>query len=84
MKPYFTILLVTVLSACSIQQVPAQLSVDIRYNHGDYLDLQAVATAFSQSRNLRDFEQMLNDNRYRLSNLDLNNDGFIDYLRVEQ
>lgn len=47
-----------------------------------YLDLQAVAAAFAQSSNVQDFEYLLNNSSYMLSNLDLNRDGYIDYLRV--
>ena len=46
------------------------------------LDLKAVATAFGESKNLEEFEQKLNDYDSQISNLDLNNDGQVDYLRV--
>ena len=47
-----------------------------------YLDLNAVAAAFAESRTVREFEQILNSGRYMINNLDLNRDGWIDYLRV--
>lgn len=47
-----------------------------------YLDLQAVAAAFAQSSSVREFEQLLNSSRYMINNLDLNGDGYVDYLRV--
>ncbi|MGM9738399.1 MAG: hypothetical protein ACI3ZT_08325 [Candidatus Cryptobacteroides sp.] len=47
-----------------------------------YLDLQAVAAAFAQSSNIREFESLLNNSSYMISNLDLNRDGYVDYLRV--
>jgi len=47
-----------------------------------YLDLNAVAAAFAESRSVREFEQILNSSRYMINNLDLNHDGRIDYLRV--
>lgn len=47
-----------------------------------YLDLNAVAAAFAEANSPRDFEQILNSSRYMINNLDLNRDGFIDYLRV--
>ena len=47
-----------------------------------YLDLNAVAAAFADSRSVREFEQILNSSRYMINNLDLNRDGWIDYLRV--
>ncbi len=48
----------------------------------EHLNLEAVASAFGDSRDLEDFEQKLNDPELHLSNLDLNNDGYVDYLRV--
>ncbi len=53
-------------------------SHDISYN----LDLEAVATLFSNVYNLEEFERELNNPDNHLSNLDLNDDGYIDYLRV--
>ena len=47
-----------------------------------YLDLQAVAAAFAESRSVQEFERLLNSSRYMINNLDLNRDGFVDYLRV--
>ena len=47
-----------------------------------YLDLQAVAAAFAESNSVQEFERMLNSSRYMINNLDLNRDGWIDYLRV--
>ena len=47
-----------------------------------YLDLNAVAAAFAEARNVAEFEQLLNSSRYMINNLDLNRDGWIDYLRV--
>lgn len=48
----------------------------------DNLDLDAVASIFGDSENLEDFERRLNDPKNKISNLDLNEDGYIDYLRV--
>jgi hypothetical protein len=48
----------------------------------DNLDLRAVASMFGESANLQDFERRLNDPKYQISNLDLNNDDEVDYLRV--
>lgn len=48
----------------------------------DNLDLRAVASIFGDSKNLDDFEQRLNDPKQQISNLDLNNDNQVDYLRV--
>lgn len=48
----------------------------------DNLDLRAVTTVFGQSEDLEDFERRLNDPDLKISNLDLNEDGYVDYLRV--
>ena len=48
----------------------------------DNLDLRAVASLFGDSRNLQDFERRLNDPNIQISNLDLNYDNQVDYLRV--
>jgi hypothetical protein len=48
----------------------------------DNLDLRAVASIFGDSRDLEDFEQRLNDPKNQISNLDLNGDNQVDYLRV--
>jgi hypothetical protein len=52
------------------------------YDISDNLDLDAVASIFGDAENLEDFERRLNDPDNRISNLDLNEDGYIDYLRV--
>ncbi|WP_304235451.1 hypothetical protein [Jiulongibacter sediminis] len=52
------------------------------YDISDNLDLKAVGDLFGRSRDLREFERKLNDPENRISNLDLNGDGFVDYLRV--
>jgi hypothetical protein len=44
--------------------------------------LEAVASVFGDSKNLEDFEKRLNDPDSQISNLDLNNDNEVDYLRV--
>ena len=54
----------------------------IGYDISDNLDLEAVSYLFGESRNLQEFEEKLNDPRIQVSNLDLNNDGYVDYLRV--
>ena len=51
---------------------------DISYD----LDLNAVASIFGESRDLADFEWRLNDPSLQISNLDLNGDYRVDYLRV--
>jgi len=54
------------------------MSNDISNN----LDLEAVASIFGDANDLEDFEKLLNDPDLQISNLDLNLDGYVDYLRV--
>lgn len=65
------------LSAQDVTTIEAN-SEDI----SDNLDLEAVASVFGESKDLEDFEKRLNDPKTQISNLDLNNDGEVDYLRV--
>ena len=65
--------------------VSAQQTVTVQaqnYQVSDNLDLEAVAIIFGESKNVEDFERRLNDPDNRISNLDLNNDGYVDFLRV--
>ncbi len=48
----------------------------------DNLDLRAIASIFGSATNLEDFERQLNDSKIQISNLDLNEDNQVDYLRV--
>lgn len=47
-----------------------------------FLDLRAVGAAFAAANSLEEFEMLLNSSSYMLSSLDLNRDGYVDYLRV--
>ena len=65
--------------------VIAQDKTTVRANSSDIsdnLDLRAVATLFGDAKDLEDFERRLNDPKSQISNLDLNNDNYVDYLRV--
>ena len=48
----------------------------------DDLDLRAIASIFGDAKNLDVFERQLNDPKIQISNLDLNDDNQVDYLRV--
>lgn len=77
-----SLLVVLVLTAT---QCMAQKRITVQAQNDDIsnnLDLKAVSTAFGESKNLEEFEQKLNDYDSGISNLDLNNDGQVDYLRV--
>jgi hypothetical protein len=83
MKTKVTSLLVAI--AFTSITCTAQQTITVEATNNDIsnnLDLQAVASAFGESSNLQDFERRLNDYDSQISNLDLNNDGEVDYLRV--
>ncbi|MFZ4583252.1 MAG: hypothetical protein ACOYM7_11445 [Paludibacter sp.] len=84
MRTRITSLIAILTVAFSIQGMARQriqveaVNNDLSY----YLDLKAIASIFGDSRDLEDFERRINDSDAEISNLDLNGDGDIDYLRV--
>lgn len=76
---------IALITLLTMSQVFAQDVTTVRANNSDIsdnLDLKAVASIFGDSRDLEDFERRLNDPELQLSNLDLNGDNRVDYLRV--
>ena len=74
------VVLVLITTQCMAQQ---KITVEAQNNDiSNNLDLKAVATVFGEAKNLEEFEQKINDYESGISNLDLNNDGQVDYLRV--
>ncbi|MBN1143225.1 MAG: hypothetical protein JXA72_02335 [Bacteroidales bacterium] len=49
---------------------------------GDNLNLYAVMKLFQESETLEGFERSLNDENSRINNLDLDGNGYVDYIRV--
>ena len=49
---------------------------------GDNFSLEGALEIFKKSASPEEFERMLNDPEARVNNLDLNADGYIDYIRV--
>jgi hypothetical protein len=83
MKTKFT--LFALLSILSITTIMAQDRTTVTAQNSeisDNLDLRAVASIFGDSKDLEDFERRLNNPETPISNLDLNNDNQVDYLRV--
>ncbi|MFN7676811.1 hypothetical protein [Flavobacterium sp.] len=79
------IVTLSILTIWSITTGFAQNRTTVSANNSeisDNLDLRAVASIFGDSRNLEDFERRLNDPKVQISNLDLNQDNQVDYLRV--
>lgn len=76
---------IALFALLSVSQIFAQDVTTVRANNSDIsdnLNLQAVASIFGDSRDLEDFERRLNDPSMQISNLDLNGDNRVDYLRV--
>ena len=75
----------TLIGTCMITPIQSQNYTQINSMNSKIsadLDLSAVATLFGEAKNLEDFEMRLNDPELEVSNLDLNNDNRVDYLRV--
>lgn len=83
MKTQVTGLLVGLILLTTQSMAQRTIRVEAQSNDiSNNLDLQAVASIFGDSRDLEEFERRLNDYDSQISNLDLNFDGEVDYLRV--
>jgi len=73
MKKFILICLLVISQICSAQMISSY--------YADQLDLDRVLNLFCMSNTTEEFEKELNAPNSHLSTLDLNNDGYIDYLR---
>lgn len=80
-KIIYSVIFLTLFTTISIAQDRTIINAN-NSEISDNLDLRAVASLFGDARNLEDFERQLNDPKIQISNLDLNNDNQVDYLRV--
>ena len=78
LHPLFAFLLFSFASVFAEDRVIVVSSADQDHN----LDLAVVAEVFKESRSLQEFERTLNDPDEHINNLDLNDDGQVDYIRV--
>ncbi len=79
------LLLLTLMTSVFATQMEGQNRTIVNANNSeisDNLDLRVVASIFGDSNDLQEFERRLNDPQLQISNLDLNNDNQVDYLRV--
>ena len=79
------ILFLSILSLFFLNSIHSQNRTTVIASNSeisDNLDLKAVASIFGESKNLENFERRLNDPKLKISNLDLNDDRQVDYLRV--
>lgn len=82
MKTKLLLIALTIIGFTSCQAQAGATVYAKNSDISDNLDLRAVASMFGESANLQDFERRLNDPKYQISNLDLNGDDQVDYLRV--
>ncbi len=82
MKTKFTLALLSVFLTVAVSAQRKASVYAANSDISDNLDLKAVASIFGDSKDLADFEYKLNDPNLQISNLDLNNDNMVDYLRV--
>ena len=85
MKRVFLFIFLMTMCIGQLSIVRADQTVIVTATNADIsedLDLKTVATLFGQAKDLEQFEQMLNNPDSAFSNLDLNGDGNVDYLRV--
>ena len=80
-----SLIVIVFLALTSVFSLSAQDVTTIEATNSDIsdnLDLEAVASIFGDAKDLEDFEKKLNDPDIQISNLDLNEDGEVDFLRV--
>lgn len=83
MKKKFSHLLFIFLAIFSFNGIQAQSSdSDSTGLPGDNFDLQGALAMFQKATSPEDFEKLLNTEDNNVNNLDLNEDGEIDYVRV--
>lgn len=82
MKRLFALFIISVYAFTSVLAQDVTTVEAKSDDISDNLDLEAVASVFGEAKDLEDFEKKLNDPELQISNLDLNGDGEVDYLRV--
>jgi hypothetical protein len=85
MKILFLSFLMIVLFIIPCQNLYSQDDVTVivpTTEAGENLDLQAVMELFKEAETIEDFEKALNDSSNEVNNLDLNEDGEVDYIRI--
>ncbi|MEO8516790.1 MAG: hypothetical protein ABI426_08600 [Flavobacterium sp.] len=78
MKPFITCLLVLVGMTSALSQ-----EKDNSDSTGENFSLEGALAMFKNANTLEDFEKLLNEENNNVNNLDLNDDGDIDYVSVE-
>ena len=78
MKKSFALLFVVLGMATGFSQED-----DRPENTGDNFSLEGALALFKKSNSLEEFEKLLNEKSNNVNNLDLNNDGEIDYITID-
>ena len=81
-SPLYLWMLIIPFALSFVQAQEENTTIDSRGDISENLDLEAVASIFAEAEDLAEFEEMLNDPDAVISNLDLNEDDLVDYLRV--
>ena len=77
-----TTLLILLVSYCFVSAQEDVTIVTPTVEAAEGLDLQAVSELFKESENLEEFEKALNDPEIGINNLDLDENGEVDFIRV--
>ncbi len=83
MKKFIITSIVVLLAAAGIATAAQNRPEEYLGLPGDNLNLYAVMNLFQESETLESFERKLNDENSRINNLDLNSDGYVDYIMVK-
>ena len=76
-----------IVSCCLFISLPSLKAQDASSNEptglpGDHFSLQGALEMFKKSSSVEEFEKLINTESNNINNLDLNEDGQIDYIRV--
>ena len=77
-----TFVLVMALAIVSVLSAQDEIVVTPLSDVAEGLDLQAVGELFAEAENIEAFEKVLNDEETGVNNLDLDEDGQVDFIRV--
>ncbi len=77
------LLFLSFLTCIHLSEVRSQSTIDSTGLPGDHFSLEAALDIFKKSSNPEEFEKKLNQENNKINNLDLNDDGDVDYVRVE-
>ncbi len=82
MKKLLTFLAFLLVGWTSTSMAQTQMTADSTGLPGDHFSLEGALELFKTATSLEDFEKKLNDPENSVNNLDLNQDGEVDYIRV--